>query len=194
MASTARGEEKALAPPAHPPTRSIAQQLSSRGIAILENPSTKAGGPKGPSEALPPCPRTTVAPQDYGQRTTGSLSGPAPPATLPPFARAPTLICWPTQYDKEESTTAEAGRPKAGRPSLEWFSDRRHASAPRPATRKPPSSAEKEFSTPLPDSFFVTWSTSLECKRLGTVTRASKCPAMLLEKIKTTIRVKPRCT
>ena len=36
----------------------------------------------------------------------------------------------------------------------------------------------------------VTWSTSLECKRLGTVTRVTRFPAMLPEKTKTTIPVK----
>ena len=114
-----RGGGKSAGSPAHPPNRAWPSNWP-EGDAILENPSTKAGGPEGPSEALPPCPRTTVAPQDYGQRTTGSLSGPAPPAT-PPLCRtsANTDLLAHSMRQGGKHDRRRAGRLKAGRPSLE---------------------------------------------------------------------------
>ena len=64
----------------------------------------------------------------------------------------PTTTCFNTA--RREARPPRCWPAQSQETSLGWFSDRTHASAPRSATRKPTPLAEKEFSTPLPDSFY----------------------------------------
>jgi hypothetical protein len=148
-----RGGGKIAGSPAHPPPRSMAQQLSSREIAILENPSAKAGEPRGASRGASAVPANHCHTLRLAESHRLTVWSDTSRTALPRPARAAESHLSCHYGGKKHDRGCRPAQSRESEPR-EWFSDRVHASPPRSATQAPPSSAEKELSTPLPDSFF----------------------------------------
>jgi len=155
MASTTARRRKSAGSAAHPPARNTAPSNSlGGGMRSWETPQPRQKAPKGPPEAPPPCPRTTVTPRGWTESHRLTVWSNTATRASSPLHERPTATC---HFDAGGRKARPGCWPAQSRETepREWFSDRAHASAPRSATRGPPALAEKKFPTPLPDSFFV---------------------------------------